>query len=161
MQYARLAGLSTTLSARSPIPVFHPDDYTLATLKPTEDGYDLKQPVYADDEINDPTNRQVFGHMQGLIKRLDNAMIGLANSHPEFAATFADYRRQLGQDIAGTNIGGVWLAGAALAEFALALARGRLAGTMTEAVEPAVLADLLVRIAAGSGRTLARIGLLL
>jgi hypothetical protein len=42
----------------------------------------------------------------------------------------------------GTNIGGVWLAGAALAEFALALAPGRLTETMTEAVEPAVLADL-------------------
>jgi hypothetical protein len=119
-----------------------PEPSSGATLKPTEEGYDLEQPVYADDEMNDPTNRQVFGHMQGLIKRLDNAMIGLANSHPEFAATFDDYRRQLGQDIAGTNIGGVWLAGAALAEFALALAPDRLTGTMTEAVEPAVLADL-------------------
>jgi hypothetical protein len=70
-----------------------PEPSSGATLKPTEEGYDLEQPVYAADEINDPTNRQVFAHMKGLMKRLDNAMIGLANSHPEFAATFSDYRR--------------------------------------------------------------------
>jgi hypothetical protein len=66
----------------------------------------------------------------------------LTNSHPELVAEFEDYKAFLSDDIAETNVAALWLAGSGLAEFITALNPDRLAGTMTEAVEPAVLADL-------------------
>jgi len=128
-----------------------PQPLSVVRVRETAQGYDLANPDYSTDEMNDPLNRETFDHLQSLIRDLDGPMAGLLNSHPQLAATFGKYRKHLGRSIKEANIVGLFLVGTALAEQILALEPSRIIGTMTEPVEAAIIADLRSAIVSHKG----------
>ena len=125
---------------RPPDPRFNPAPGPTFGLTP--DGFaPVDDPPAAAERI-DPQQANLHGQVKRAAGRLDRRISGLQNTHPSVFDEFQDLKTFLGDSVAGTDVAGLWVAKFGLESLHARFSATRAAGTMTEPIEPELLAGI-------------------
>ncbi|TPQ50525.1 hypothetical protein C2U72_13180 [Prosthecomicrobium hirschii] len=133
------AAIATWLR-QPPDPRFNPAPGPTFGLTP--DGFaPVDDPPAAAERI-DPQQANLHGQVKRAAGRLDRRISGLQNTHPSVFDEYQDLKTFLGDTVAGTDVAGLWVAKFGLESLHARFSATRAAGTMTEPIEPELLAGI-------------------
>ncbi|KPL50876.1 hypothetical protein ABB55_00405 [Prosthecomicrobium hirschii] len=133
------AAIATWLR-QPPDPRFNPAPGPTFGLTP--DGFaPVDDPPAAAERI-DPGQANLHGQVKRAADRLDRRIAGLQNTHPSVFDEYQDLKTFLGDTVAGTDVTGLWVAKLGLESLQARFAAPPAPGTMTEPIEPDLLAGI-------------------
>ncbi|MBT9287925.1 leucine-rich repeat domain-containing protein [Prosthecodimorpha staleyi] len=133
------AAIAAWLS-KPPDPRFNPAPGPTFGLTP--DGFaPVDDPPAAAERI-DSQQVNLHGQVKRAADRLDRRITGLQNTHPSVFDEYQDLKTFLGDSVAGTDVAGLWVAKFGLESLHARFSATRAVGTMTEPIEPDLLAGI-------------------